>query len=319
MANLIAPQHSTSLERRRVLVVAADADRKPYLALRGPAPFRTWEVLEADSFEQAHFTLQMDHCDVLLLDGSVYSADDDSLSWLLAQHPLPTLLIAPADAAVAGLRQGAEPMAADRDGQKQSGPAARSAHPTGAGRRLATTPRMAGDALQDTRRQVSRLVSLLWEVTPATHNARWFPQRQMMERLYQETARCERHGGALSVVLGEMRSPARSRLSPEESHALATWTAERIGSSKRRCDVAGQYGPYGFMLLLPGSTNISAVTCCKRIQALLETPEAPVPQLQVYFGIGAFSRTNATIKALLTRAEERLEQALRGDGERVVA
>ncbi len=319
MANLTVPQHSTKLERRRVLVVAADAARKPYLALRGPAPFRTWEVLEADSFEQAHFTLQMDHCDVLLLDGSVYSADDDGLTWLLAQHPLPTLLIAPADAAVAGLRQGANqwlPVETAKNNPALLHAALTQLAQVGDWQRRT---RLASDALQDTRRQVSRLVSLLWEVTPATHGARWFPQRHMMERLYQEIARCERHGGALSVVLGEMRSLAHSRLSPEESHALATWTAERISTSKRRCDVAGQYGPHGFMLLLPGSTNIGAVTCCKRIQALLETPEAPVPQLQVCFGIGAFSKTNATIKALLTRAEERLEQALRGDGERVVA
>ena len=45
--------------------------------------------------------------------------------------------------------------------------------------------RVAGDALQEARRQVSRLVSLLWEATPSA-GPRWFTQRHMMERLYQE-------------------------------------------------------------------------------------------------------------------------------------
>jgi diguanylate cyclase (GGDEF)-like protein len=141
----------------------------------------------------------------------------------------------------------------------------------------------------------------------------------MMERLHQEVARCDRHGSKLSVVLGEMRSLARSRLSPDEAHDLASWTAERVTTTKRRCDVAGQYGPHGFMLILPEATNEGAVACCKRIQALLEAKDAPLPQLQVYLGIAAYSAANATAKAMLSLAEKHLEEARTGNGERVVA
>ena len=40
--------------------------------------------------------------------------------------------------------------------------------------------------------------------------------------------------------------------------------------SKRRCDVAGQYGPQGFMLLLPQTPPEGAVHFCRRLQGLLD-------------------------------------------------
>jgi diguanylate cyclase (GGDEF)-like protein len=319
MATPKAPPHAIGSERRRVLVAAADAVRQPYLALRGPAPYRTWDVLEADSFERAHFILQMDHCDVMILDGSLYQPDDDGLSWLLGQHALPTMLVAGATDAIAALRQGAHQWLPRETVLAQPALLSESLAQLaqfGDGQRRA---RAAGETLQDSRRQVSRLVSLLWEVTPTKAGTRWCNQRHMMERLFQETSRCTRQGGGLSVVLGEMFSLARKRLSTDEAHALALWTAERLTTSKRRCDIAGQYGPYGFMLILPGTSNVGAVACCKRIQALPEVPDAPVPQLQVCFGITTYSTEIATVKALLSQAEEHLEEARVSIGESVVA
>jgi len=76
-------------------------------------------------------------------------------------------------------------------------------------------------------------------------------------------------------------------------------------------------------MLLPGSSSVGAIACCKRIRSLLLGADAPapppVPQLQVYFGVAAYSPTSATVKSLLSRAEERLDQARTGDGEPVVA
>src|SRR5262249_50057189 len=71
--------------------------------------------------------------------------------------------------------------------------------------------------------------------------------------------------------------------------------------------------------ILPEATTDGAIVCCKRIQALLESTDAPVPQLQVYLGIAAYSAANATAKAMLSHAEKRLEEARTGNGERVVA
>ncbi len=319
MANLVVSANPTATERRRVLVVAAESARPLYLTLRGPAAFRTFDLLEADNIERARFLLQMDHCDVLVLDGSLYQPNDDGLAWLLSHHPLPTLLVADLKVAVTGLRQGASHWLPRDVALREPALLSETLHQLAQVGDWQRRARVAGESLQDARRQVSRLVSLLWEVTPTDGGARWCTQRHMMERLHQEVARCDRHGSKLSVVLGEMRSLAQARLSPDEAHDLASWTAERITTTKRRCDVAGQYGPHGFMLILPEATNDGAVACCKRLQALLETTDAPVPQLQVYFGIAAYSAISATAKALLSQAEKRLEEARTGNGERVVA
>jgi diguanylate cyclase (GGDEF)-like protein len=315
---------ANAAERRRVLVAADDDARRPYLALRTPAAERVWEVLEADCFDRARFVLQMDHCDALLLDASLFRPNDDAWPWLLSQHPVPTLFVSDfrSGLVLAALRAGMNHWlpreVAVREPAVLSETLCQAALLGEAHRRA----RVAGDALQEARRQVSRLVSLLWEATPSA-GTRWFTQRHMMERLYQEVSRCERHGGPLSVVLGEVYSAVRPRLTPEEAHDLATWVAERMSLSRRRCDIVGQYGPLGFMMLLPGSTSVGAVACCKRVRSLLlgdhgATP-CPVPQLHVYFGVSAYSANCATVKSLLSRAEERLDQARTGDGEPVVA
>ena len=110
-------------------------------------------------------------------------------------------------------------------------------------------------------------------------------------------------------------------MSATETQQLATLTAERVARAKRRCDVAGQYGPHGFMLLLPGATPVGAVGCCRRLQTVLEEPpaleETPLPPVQACFGAAAFSPSSATVKALLRQAEERLDRAKSGIGERV--
>ena len=85
----------------------------------------------------------------------------------------------------------------------------------------------------------------------------WYNQRHMLERLDQEAARARRQGGDFTVVLAEVQGARREQLSPAETDHLATWTAARVTQAKRRSDVAGQYGPHGFMLLLPGATAVA--------------------------------------------------------------
>src|SRR5205823_979364 len=105
----------------------------------------------------------------------------------------------------------------------------------------------------------------------------------------------------------------REKLSTAETDYLASWTAARVTHAKRRSDVAGQYGPHGFMLLLPGTTSMNAVGACRRMQTVLEEPpaleETPLPPVHACFGLAAFSPSAATVKALLRQAEERLEHA----------
>src|SRR5262249_7399441 len=132
--------------------------------------------------------------------------------------------------------------------------------------------RRTGDQLRDCHCQVTRLANLLWEATPAAGRPPWFSQRYMLERLQEEGCRSERHGNPLSVVLGEVWVAQEEPLADEEPGPISRWTAERVNRNKRRCDVAGQYGPQGFLLLLPHTPPQGAVTFCRRLQGLLEDP-----------------------------------------------
>jgi diguanylate cyclase (GGDEF)-like protein len=314
---------AVNLERRRALLAADDQQRGSLRALFGTGPLEGWDAVQAISFEQARFILQMQPCDVLLLDGSLYpSAEADGLAWLAAQNHAPVLFLADPDPGVVlsalqhranhwlpralALGQPAV-LAAVLDQAAQLGDLRRQA-------------RAAGEALQDCRQQVSRLVSLLWDSLPTKGQTPWLTQRQVMERLQEEVARSSRHGDPLTVVLGELQVGQRERITSVESEHLATWSAERISRTKRRCDVAGQYGQHGFLLLLPHTVEEAAVQCCRRLQAILERPQPPeaisLAPLQACFGIARFAPATATAKSLLSRAEERLERAKVG-GERI--
>jgi diguanylate cyclase (GGDEF)-like protein len=312
------------LERRRVLFAGLDLERNALLAQFDAGLFPGWEAVPADGLERARFVMQMEPCDVLVLDADLYRASDaDSLSWLGGPDRTPLLFLADVTPGlvVEALDHGADHWL-PRDLALSCPPlmaaTLRTAAYLGELRRKA---RQADETLADCRRQVSRLVSLLWEASPVEGRAGWFNQRHMLERLDEEVARAQRHGGSFTVVLGEVQGSRESKLSPTETNHLATWTAERVTQIKRRCDVAGQYGPHGFMLLLPGANAVGGVGACRRLQSVLEEPpaleETPLPPVQACFGVAAFSPTAASVKALLRQAEERLDRAMTGAGERV--
>lgn len=307
-------------DRRRMLLVSDDQDRWALRAILEAACFRGWDVLEADSIERARFVLQMDPCDVLLLDADLYrSGDPSSVSWLAAQRQAPVLLVADPEPAtiVSALHNGAmqwlprdvivrfpEILAGSLQQLAQVGD-------------LQHKGRATSEALSDCRKQVSRLVSLLWDATPGDGRRPWFPQRHMLERLEEEVARSQRHSDPLTVVLAEIQAEGLGRLPPEDSQRLASWTVLQVTEGKRRSDIAGQYGMNGFMLLLPHTTDEGAAQCCRRIRVKLEQLSAsatrPLPPLHACFGVVSFSAAVNTAKGLLSRAEERLERAKAGE------
>ena len=303
------------LERRRVLLAGRGSERMALREQFDAGLFPGWEAVEADGLERARFILQMEPCDVLVLDADLYRGDDEALGWLGGPDQTPVLFLADATPGlvVEVLSQGADHWL-PRD-LAISCPALLAATLQTAAHLadLRRKARLSGETLGDYRRQVSRLVSLLWEVTPAEGRRGWFNQRHMMERLDEEVARARRHGGAFTVALGEVRGGRRETLSQAEADALAAWTAARLTRAKRRCDVAGQYGPHGFMLLLPGATTVGAVGCCRRMQTVLEEPpaveETPLPPVRASFGLASFSTTASSVKTLLRMAEERLDAA----------
>jgi diguanylate cyclase (GGDEF)-like protein len=302
----------TQLDRRSLLLASDQHDRRALRALLETPLFNAWEVHEADSIERARFVLQMEPHDVLVLDSALYRGDDpESVSWLAAQQRAPVLLLAEAEASVivSALRNGARQWLARDVALKQPEILAATLQQVAQVGEIQRRARATGEALHECRRQVSRLVSLLWDAVPGDGRRSWFPQRHMLERLEEEVARSMRHRETLTVVLGEIYARQDAELSAEGSQELATWTVAQVTEGKRRCDVAGQYGPHGFMLLLPNTAGAGALQCCRRIQVRLEQPTETLPQMHADFGVVSLSAEVSTVKGLLSRAEERLERS----------
>jgi diguanylate cyclase (GGDEF)-like protein len=168
--------------------------------------------------------------------------------------------------------------------------------------------RRAADSLRECRRQVNRLVGMLWKSTPVEAHVPWFTQRYMMERLQEEIARAKRHGSAFSVVLGEVRVRADSPLPSTGWTHLSALAAEPINRIKRRCDVIGQYGPDGFMLLLANTSEEGALHFCRRLEHQLAQEPSLAP-FTTSFGVACSGEGVPTSQSLLGRAEEELERA----------
>jgi diguanylate cyclase (GGDEF)-like protein len=312
---------SLELERRRVLIVAAPEERAALAALFARGDVEGWEAGEAESFEQADFLLQHDDCDLVLVDHSRYRPDDaDALEWLARQQQPPVAFLAGPDPAAlnAVLERGASQWL-PRDLALARPPLLAAMLNQAAVRGdLRRHHRRLGEALQECRRQVRQLVTLLWTLSPTEGHPHWFTQRHMMERLQEEIARSHRHKTPLSVVLGEVRAAQGERV-PSDPPQVTAWTAERIARSKRRTDVAGQYGPSGFILLLAHTPQVGATVCCRRLRALLEEDGAPSGPVAAFFGISSYDAEHTNAKSLLGRAEQCLDRA-RGDGDgRVVS
>jgi PleD family two-component response regulator len=309
---------------RRVAVVARGEQAVALCDLFRAAPLQPWEPFLADSCEHARFLIQMSACDVLVADQSIIESDRACLGWLTARPEVPVLFVSEgepdviAQALTQGVRQWLpRPITL-------SSPALLAA---ALGQAVldsvtAQRARRTNDQLCECRSQVTRLVNLLWDATPIEGRPRWFSQRYMLERLQEEVCRSARHGGPLSVVLGEVwlghdsgRSRFRGPLRGESPTAtqISCWTAERVNRAKRGCDVAGQYGPQGFMLLLPHTPPEGAAHVYRRLQGLLEdTPPLGAPalsRLMSCFGIAGFAPEARSSRRLLRQAEEQLEQA----------
>jgi diguanylate cyclase (GGDEF)-like protein len=310
----------TLLDRRTLLLASARHDHRQSLRNLLDTPlFQAWDVREADSIERTRFILQMEPCDVLVLDSAFYrSGDPGDVAWLTAQHVAPVLLLGePEEAIIVGaLQSGARQWLSRELALQQPAILEATLRQIALIGDIQRKARAASEALHDSRRQVSRLVSLLWDSVPGDGRRSWFPQRHMLERLEEEVDRSKRHSETLTVALGEVYTGRKTVLSPEESQALASWTVSRVTEGKRRCDVAGQYGPNGFILLLPNTAGEGALRCCRRIQMGLErqTEDSSLPPLEAAFGVVNLSAEASTVRSLLCRGEERLERAKQAPG-----
>jgi hypothetical protein len=297
--------------------------------------FAGWDVMEADSLAHARFLQQFDPFDVVLVDhAQVDEADRDNLSRLAL--PAWTSLVVLSDAErgagfqPASLESGRSaslesgrletcPTNAEGQGPQHWLPRRPALeHPSllavvlsqaAQVSKLQRNLQQLEQTLQTSRCQADRLVELLWQGLPAEGRIAWLTQRNVLERLGEEVTRSQRYAVPLSVVLGELDGDSPQ---PEHGERIG-WVARQISGSKRRCDVAGQYGPNGFLLLLPETTDEGARGYCRRLLPLLERPEEmpegvkTPPRVRV--AVASFSSSSATVQSLLSRAEERLTKA----------
>jgi GGDEF domain-containing protein len=309
-------------EHRRVLVgttAAAEGSLRPLFEEGLP----NWEVVTVDSFERARFVQQHNPCDLLLVDETLYQQEGaPGLAWLARQREMPVLLLSSATPqAVSTAYANGVHVWLPRDVTLEHPPLLaaalnRAVQLGDQGRSV----RQALASLEESRRRVDRLVGLLWRAAPMDPETRWLTQRHVLERLQEEIVRSERHGAPLTVALGEVHS-AHAEEAREEL-LLASWTTDRVTRIKRRCDVAGQYGLQGFLLLLVQTPPAGALTCCRRLRQALEetdaTGQGPRGPIHAYFGLASFSARIDTPQRMLSIAERHLEEAKDRGTDRVV-
>jgi PleD family two-component response regulator len=310
------------------LLLARDEERaalRALLAEPGPAAYlRLWEAVEADSFEFARYLLQLDVADVMLVDESILLGDNGAgLAWLGRTQEVPAILLTEAQPEkVSRLQEcGVQQWLPRRLVLSHPALLASALRQALRLREQHAELRRTREALRESQRRLTSLVHMLWDVVPLAGKSALYTQRHMMDRLREEVARSERHGNPLSVVLGEVQAATSgpvhmekaAELPPEMREKMSEWTIDRIHQGKRRYDVAGQYGPHGFMVLLPHTGSPGAVSFCRRLKGLLETsPPATEPALSpvhACFGLAQFAAETASPKTLLRRAEEELERS----------
>jgi GGDEF domain-containing protein len=160
--------------------------------------------------------------------------------------------------------------------------------------------------LHESRRHIDRLVGVLWRCLPADSERHWFGHRHMLERLHEEVSRARRFADPLTLVLGEVGD-----VPPEQSEPAAECLREQVMKTKRCCDVAGQFGPHGFMLLLVHTEEAGGFAYCQRLQKALgqlsgSSGDGP-HSLRAYFGIAGDLVALSTSERLLSLAEQHLE------------
>lgn len=305
-------------EKRRVLVAAHAEGRSALKEVFQDHRLDGWQVIEAESFTQARFNLQFDPCDVLVIHQDLMDAEGgQGLAWLVWNQQMPVVFLSTSGGlgSTRAYELGASLCLTIEEAL---------AHPVLLARVLERALRwheienglkVARQRLSDSRRHVERLVNVLWRVHPTQGESPWFTQRHMMERLQEELVRAERHQLPLSLALGE--------LNIEEEGTLPAWAVEAIVRTKRRCDVAGQYGQNSFLVLMTHTPREGGLNCVRRLQKIIEHPLETLagPHLppRAYFGLTTTNEERRTPITLLRAAEEGLEAARMKPAERIVA
>jgi GGDEF domain-containing protein len=297
----------SAVEARRVLVAVEPGLAAPLRSHFGQAFFAGWEPVEADSLEQTRFLLQHQFFDVLLIDQTLWPGFQDAI-WLSRQFQVPVVLLVhdhlPQETAglEPGMRQWLPAAMAIKHPWLLAGALSQAGELTELRRHTRHTDR----ALQHSLRQVDQLVGMLWRALNSNIEAGWLAQRHLLDRLRQEINRARRYGEPLTIVLGQLERPTDSGLEP-----IGDWLAERIVAAKRSCDLAGQYGPRGFLVILVNTPEAGGQNFAERVAKALAQPAGSngpfLKPEQFVLGIASLSNEAATCTRLLSLAEQQLE------------
>jgi PleD family two-component response regulator len=303
-------------DKRRLLIAASPSEGALARQLLLGSVQDAWDVATAYSIAHARFLLHHEPCDVLLVEEALYRQEGPAaLDWLTSQREAPVVFLAGSgpQAVTEALQRGVEHWLPRDLAAAQPAIFRATLEQVVRASELRRRLRRAADALQDCRQQVSRLVNLLWESSAPEASGPWLPQRYMLVRLHEEIARSERQGAPFAIALGEIRPAPAEDVPPPDPERLVAWTAQQVLRVKRRADVAGRYGPQGFMLLLVQTPEPNAVLGCQRLRQAMEQAAGSLADtpltVYVHMGVVGYSAEVNSPKSLLSCAERRLEQA----------
>jgi diguanylate cyclase (GGDEF)-like protein len=310
-------------EARRVLLAAGSKASESLRELFNEEPLNAWKILEADSFARARFVLQHDPCDVLVVNEDLLASEGgQGLGWLAWNQETPIVYLAGSSSEMLrkAYEQGATICLPRQMVLEQPMLLVTAIEHARQAANLRQEQRVTKERLHETRQHVDRLINMIWRTTPRQAEVHWFSQRYMMERLTEELSRAERHQIPLTLALGEVQPAAAEEM--ELANLMPDWTMNTIAGGKRRSDVAGQYGPDGFMLLMVHTPIKGGLLCCRRLQKAIEHPQEPLPgphaNLHAYFGISGTLDGKTSAAGLLRLAEQNLDAARREAKERLV-
>jgi len=136
-------------------------------------------------------------------------------------------------------------------------------------------------------------------------------RRVLIEAGEQELARCRRHGRRMALLVMDVdhfKVINDTYGHPMGDRVLVDFVV-RISALLRRPDLLARFGGEEFVLLLPETAQEEAVRVAERILAKLAEPLKSLPAITVSIGVTSSRPDDATIDALLARADRALYQA----------
>ncbi len=147
-------------------------------------------------------------------------------------------------------------------------------------------------------------------------------RRALMERLQQEWARIERHGGQMSFIMADLDhfKGVNDRFGHQVGDRVLQETARAIAGQCRETDLPARYGGEEFAVVVPHGTVESAVhlaeRCRREIEGACVVVRNEMAQVTGSFGV-ADSHGATSPEALIQRADEALYRAKQSGRNRV--